>query len=176
MTPATCAICAASAACDQKVARTAAALRGHKNPSRHEKQSPPTNPLQKSLLQPGREGASEEEQQGRRRRKNKNMTQALIRTAVCAHTSAAMRALTQLTQAGVSVSSEPKRRHARAAASTQHNKNASVPMQKGSEGSELLCFPFFLSCVFLRCSAAGHLAFYQRLTCPKGREPADSCS
>lgn len=69
------------------------------------------------------------------------MTQALMHTAVRAHTSAAMHALTQLTQAGVSVSCEVKRWHAQAAVSTQRNKNVSVPKLKGGEGSEPLSFP-----------------------------------
>lgn len=74
----------------------------------------------------GREG-----QQGQRRRKTKSDAPA--------RTSAAVHALTQLTQAGVSVRCEFKRWHPLAALEERGAK------QKGSEGSELLSSPVFLS-------------------------------
>lgn len=68
-----------------------------------------------------------------------------MRTAVCTHTSAAMRALTQLTQAGVSVSSEPKRWHARAAASTPHNKTCPCQSRRAATARSCCVFPSFFS-------------------------------
>lgn len=87
------------------------------------------------------------------------MTQALIRAAVCAHTSAAMHALTQLTQAGASVSSEPKRWHARAAASTQHNKKTVRAKAEGQRGLGALVFSPSFFFWGRRRSDAGRLAF-----------------
>lgn len=101
----------------------------------------------------GREEAKQQERGSERggaaraekEKKKKKSTQAFMRTAVCTHTSAAMRALTQLTQAGVSVSSEPKRWHARAAASTPHNKTCPCQSRRAATARSCCVFPSFFS-------------------------------
>lgn len=99
----------------------------------------------------GREKAKQQERGSERggaaraEKEKKKSTQAFMRTAVCTHTSAAMRALTQLTQAGVSVSSEPKRWHARAAASTQHNKTCPCQSRRAAKARSCCVFPSFFS-------------------------------
>lgn len=107
---------------------------------------------------------------GEGRKEKKKVTQALMHTALRAHTSAAMHALTQLTQAGVSVSCDVKA----LACSGGSIKNVSVPKQKGSEGSGLLCFPvfIFLGPAVFRCRES---CFFIKDSRVQKEESADSC-
>lgn len=92
-------------------------------------------------------------------------TQTLVNKDVCTHMSPAMRALTQLTRAGVSVCYSLKLWHAQAAILSLHNKTC----QCQTEWLQWLCTAFL-------CSDLWSLDLepsIQSLSCPKG-EP-DSC-